>query len=281
MTEWQKFTADRALIHIPLPRSNSETARQMRVAAVLRLVAHVARHYVFQPVYLTEHGTEVARIIDDLGSSEAKWVRRVLLNINTKEQEVNGMTRAQTAAARIEETVRFMISSPTRAQEFQNQVYHWFQKACKLWMSIQQLDIRIECHLEVQTGEQGLRGWRPFLEPPLKDKQPAAGSQNGTSSKLEDQARQFHDDSDIAVEVWPRFVGTIDDERSGLERSGVLAPGYVLLNSHTAVASQDLRAASLDRGGGSHRAARGKQRVIFPGGSNGSTEDLSFLSQKG
>lgn len=248
----------------------------MRVAAILRLVAEMARNYIFQPVYLTEDGMEVAKIIDELGSSEAQWVRSVLLNIGTKEQGVNGMKRAKIATRKIVESAGFMISSPANTQEFQTAVYQWYQKASKLWMSLQQLELRIECQLEVQIGEQGLLGWKPFPEPPLKDKQPAAGSQNGITPKPEDKTRLVIED--IAVEVWPRFLATRDDEHSI-----ILVSGSVLLNAHTVAASQELKAASLDRGGGSHRAIRGRQRPVLPvtGRANGSTEDLSFLSQTG
>lgn len=273
--DWKRFTEDRALIRIPLPRSNSEPARQMRVAAVLRLIAEMACDYIFQPVYLTNDGMEVAEIIDQLGSLEAQWVRSVLLNIDTKEQVVNGMKRAKIAAGKVIEIVGFLITSPADKQDLKSAVSEWYHKASKLWMSVQQLETKIEAQLEVQVVGQGVLGWKAFQMPSLKDKQPAAGTQNGARRKPDDKDQLVMED--IVAEIWPQFLATVDDEHSML-----LVSGQVLLNSQIVTASQELKAASLDRGGGSHRTAHGRQRLVRPvtGGANGSTENLSFLSQK-
>jgi len=114
-------------------------------------------------------------------------------------------------------------------------------------------------------------GWKPFFE--LKDKQPTAGAQNGTTPRQDHKAQLVMED--IAAEVWPRFLAVRDDEHSIL-----LVSGFVLLNAQTVTASQELKAASLDRGGGSHRATHGRQRLVRPvtGVANQSTENLSFLS---
>lgn len=272
--KWQEFTGYRALTRIPLPRSNSESARQMRVAAVLRLISETACAYIFQPVYLTQDGMEMAEIIYPLGSGEAEWVRSVLLNIDRKEQDICGIQRAEITASKVIELVEFLIKSAADAQKFKNGLCQWCKKAAKLWMGLQQLRPMIEPQLEVQVDGQGLLGWRPFPEPSLKDKHSAGGTQNGTTSKPAEKGRLVLED--IAVEVWPRFLATLDDEHSN-----VLIPGYVLLNVQTEAASQELKAlaASLGRGGGSQRSAHARQRQVrgIIGGANGSTENVSFL----
>lgn len=243
------------------------------MAAVLRLMAEMACDYIFQPVYLTNDGMEVAEIIDQLGSLEAQWVRSVLLNIDTKEQVVNGMKRAKIASGKVIDIVGFLITSPADNQSLKTAMSEWYHKASKLWMSVQQLETKIEAQLEVQVVGQGVLGWKAFQVPSLKDKQPAAGTQNGARRKPDDKDQLVMED--IVAEIWPQFLATVDDEHSML-----LVSGQVLLSSQTVTASQELKAASLDRGGGSHR---GRQRLVRPvtGGANGSTENLSFLSQKG
>lgn len=245
------------------------------MAAVLRLMAEMACDYIFQPVYLTNDGMEVAEIIDQLGSLDAQWVRSVLLNIDTKEQVVNGMKRAKIAAGKVIDIVGFLITSPADNQNLKTAVSEWYHKASKLWMSVQQLETKIEAQLEAQVVGQGVLGWKAFQVSSLKDKQPAAGTQNGARRKPDDKDQLVMED--IVAEIWPQFLATVDDEHSML-----LVSGQVLLSSQTMTASHELKAASLDRGGGSHRTAHGRQRLVRPvtGGANGSTENLSFLSQK-
>lgn len=246
----------------------------MRVAAVLRLISKVACDYIFQPIYLTLDGMEVAEIIDQLESPEAEWVRSVLLNINRKEQGVCGMKRADLACGKIFELVGFLLTSAADTQDLENELRQWCQKASKLWMTLQVLTARIEAELEVQLNVPSLVGWRPFPSPSPKDRKSTAGAQNGMQSKPDDKAQL--DMKDIATEVCPRFLATTDDDHSYL-----LMPGFLLLRAQTETASQELKAlaASLDRGGGSHRSAHGRQRQVrgVIGGANGSTENVSFL----
>lgn len=275
--KWEKLTEDHALTHIPMPRSNSELATQMRVAAVLRLISVMACDYIFQPVYLTPDGMEVAEIIYQLGSLEAEWMRSVLLNIERKQQAGYGMERAKIAAGKIIELVGFLMNSTADTQKLKDALCQWCEKAAKLWMSLQQLRPTIEAQLEVQVDGQGFLGWKSFPEQSLRDKHPVTGAQDGTTSKPDNKAQLVMED--LAAGLWPRFLATTGDEHSD-----VLMHGYALLNAQRVAASQEVKAlaASLDRGGGSHRTAHGRKRQVqvrgIIGGVNGSTDKISFLS---
>lgn len=247
----------------------------MRVAAVLRLLADTACEYLFQPVYLTEYGIEVGEIVSHVVSSDAQWLRSVLLNIEARGQADNGVRRAENAANEVIDLLGFLlINSPADTSDFKAAVKQLFQKACKLWMFLQQLEIRFEAELEVQIDDQGPLRWKPLPELLHKDSSSTEGAPNGSKKKSDAQGLVM---GDIAAEVWPEFLAT------KRERLIPVLPGYVLLEAQAAVARQELEAASLDRAGGSRRAAHGRQRAVQTviGGANGSTEDLSFLSQRG
>lgn len=272
---WQNFTKLGCLDKIPLPPSNSEVARQMRVAAVLRVLAETACEYIYQPVYLTEDGTEMGEVISQASPSDAQWMRRVLLNIEAKRQGDHGKRRAENAANEVVEMLGFfLINSPAETSDFKAAVKEWYQKACKVWMSLQQLEIRFEAGLEVQIGDQSPLRWKPLPDLLHKDSSPTEGAPNGSKTRSDAKDLVM---GDIAAEVWPEFLAT------KRERLIPVLPGYVLLEAQAAVARQELEAVTLNRASGIRRAAHGRQRPVqtVMGGANGSTEDLSFLSQRG
>ncbi|KAG8166356.1 hypothetical protein KVR01_002045 [Diaporthe batatas] len=272
--KWQNFTQSHALAAIPLPCSNSESARQVRVAAILRLLSKVACDYIFQPVYLTEDGMEVAQIIDRLELLEAEWVRSIFLNIDREDQEGYRMKRADIARRKIVSLVGFLVTPAAETQDLDHELRQWFQKASKLWMTLQVLKPRIEAEFEVRGNVPGLVGWRAFPTPSPKDRNSTtASAQNGVKSKPDDKAPLAL--KDIATVICPRFLVTMDDERP----SDLLMTGFVLLKAQTLTASQELEAATLRRGSGSHRSTQGKQRVVRTvlGGANESTDRLPFL----
>ncbi|KAI3396309.1 hypothetical protein diail_12331 [Diaporthe ilicicola] len=274
-SSWQKLIKLDCLAKIPLPPGNSETARQMRVAAVLRLLAETACEYIYHPVYLTEDGIEVADIIGQLGSPQAEWMRSLLLNTETKRQADNGAERATIAANELFELVGFLlIDSPTAAQDFKIAVYQWYQKACKIWMPLQQLELRIRAQFVAQGNGAGPLGWKLLPQPSQADRAPKDGAPNGVKPKPATKNQLVKED--IATEVWPEFLATTSDGRSFL-----LVSGYALDKAQTLAAKQELEAASLEPAGSSRRAAHGRQRLerTVMGGPNGSLEKLSFLSQ--
>ncbi|KAJ0120526.1 hypothetical protein J7T55_015255 [Diaporthe amygdali] len=271
---WEDLTKDVALSGIPLPPGNSEAARQMRVAAVLRLMAENAYQYIFQPVYLTENGMEVAEILSQVSSSHAHWMRSVLLNMNLKGQRDNGLKRTKTAANQVSKILGFLITSPVDGQAFNAAVLQWYEKACKIWMTIQQLEIRFEAQFEPLSNEQGMLDWEPLSDLFHEAKSSTGCTTNGTKSKSEPKDRLLM--KDIAAEVWPEFLATYKEETSIC-----VLPGYVLVRAQTAVAEQEVKeAASLERAHNSRRVAPGKPRAVaVMSGPNGSKEKFSFLSQ--
>lgn len=270
---WEHFTKHRSLAGIPLPLSNSDAARQMRTAAVLRLMAEAACEYIFQPVYLAENGTEVAEILSQVSSSHAQWIRRVLLSTDREGQAFNGTKRASAAAEDIIELVGSLIFSPDDNQAFNTAVHKWYGKACKVWMIIQQLERRFEAQYEPHFDSQGSFACKPLPDLLHKDTSSAEGAPSASKSESEHKARLVMED--IAVEVWPEFIAT-NRERQVMR----VLSGYVLTRAQTAVASQEVT--SLERANSSRHAAPGKQRTgrLVMNGPNASMEKLSFLCQR-
>lgn len=76
--------------HIPLPQSNSDIAKQMRVAIVLGSLATLTDKLLFQPNHLLEEGSGLRGVLRKEATINAKkemYTRGILLSMSPKDQE--------------------------------------------------------------------------------------------------------------------------------------------------------------------------------------------------
>lgn len=273
---WQKLKKDNRLADIPLPPTNSQSARQMRAAAVLRLVALAAVEHIFQPVYLTEDGGELGQVLDSiyaLDRARAQRVRSVLLKIDTKLQVANGKKRVEAASFDVLESVGPLLGIPDgpldKQAPFRRDLDAWCQRARQTWMDIQKLEGKFTVLFEEDIKDLRPVDWRRIPDQPASPTQGSGAPANGAKTTGTLAAE------DIVALLWPAFFVTRAKDGSSQRCKG----GYVLIKSQVATARRELLNARSASDSGSRRGGDAQRRLAaLTSGSNNSTEDFgSFL----
>lgn len=263
-----------------MPSTNSTAARQMRVASIIRLLAAIASEHIFQPVYLTEDGVEVSKLIEDLYDSDlsqAQWLRRVLLNTNRQHQQEHGRRRADTVVEQVCQSVEFLMH-PSDLSEFHTALSQWCNNVLDLWMKLQQIGGMVHSISIPQIDDDtDWRFWTPLSTLPFTRNQ-SGKQENGKPSSGSKQAKEMKK-KNFAAQVWPAFLVIEEDGNQW-----VLKRGYVLTESQVEEAAQEVRAEAKAAAlvpSRSRRKERSKSHlgnipIEFP---NESTENLSFLGE--
>jgi hypothetical protein len=90
-SDWTNLL-DHAAIHprISLPRSNSDIAKKIRVAVILRAFARLVDKYIFQPAYLLDEDSGLREILVEqatINPTKERFVRGILLSMLPESQE--------------------------------------------------------------------------------------------------------------------------------------------------------------------------------------------------
>ncbi|KAF2027724.1 hypothetical protein EK21DRAFT_114514 [Setomelanomma holmii] len=92
-SDWTKLRENDTFKHrIPLPKTNSEIAKKMRVAVILGAFATLIENAIFQPTYLLleDNGLrESLRLQAHVDTKQEKYARSILLAMLPEEQEIN------------------------------------------------------------------------------------------------------------------------------------------------------------------------------------------------
>lgn len=231
--EWQALERDQRLAGIPLVPTNSEVANRMRVASFLRILASSALEHIFQPVYLTECGTEISEVIESLyhsDSAHAEWTRSVLLNIKPEEQAKNARARVKAVVEEVVESVDFLLQPAGRSDDFRAALQRWCEDAIQTWRELQHVEFAFHCLFEDEDSDIQAKEWTALPEPPSLRKEPTGT--NGTSSPPNGSgqpngaqaSKQTHAvaPSNVAAQIWPVFLAARSDGRVKLARQGYL-----------------------------------------------------------
>lgn len=276
--QWHRLTELECLEGIPLPPTNSVAAKQMRVAAVLRLLAEAASSHICQPIHIPHKGTTVADLLDtieQLDPQRARHIRSVLLNIAPGKQEEFGKARATTACQDVYNSVSFMLDD---RKAFGRALLEWFDRVCNTWQSFQQFEIRYQDLFESKNEDLVPEEWEPLAEPTLLPAQTQGQVINGAApdgKHVKPIPNIKLELADIAAQIWPAFLVTTT--------TGTLEPfktGYVLLKAQAAAADKEL--SSLANPGTNidvRRVGRGQRlEIISSNGANNTKERLdTFL----
>lgn len=276
--QWHRLTELECLEGIPLPPTNSDAAKRMRVAAILRLLAEAASSHICQPIHIPHRGTTVADLLDtteQLDPQRARHIRGVLLNIESGKQEEFGKKRATTACKDVYDCVNFMLDD---REAFGRALLEWFDKVRNTWRSFQLLDVRYQALFESKNEDLIPDEWAPLPEPLVLAVQAQGQAVNGPApdgAHVKPYRNIELQLADIAAQIWPAFLVTTT--------AGTLEPfmtGYVLLKAQAAAADKELSSlAQLETSTDVRRAGRGQRlEIISTNGANNTRERLdTFL----
>ncbi|KAH7213727.1 hypothetical protein BKA60DRAFT_95119 [Fusarium oxysporum] len=199
---------------IPLPASNSPAAKQMRVAAGLRIYSMALADHVFRSTYLTQNSDfeDVLRDLETEDPLHEAFTRAALLKIQPARQARNREARAKMVADQVSDAIADLVPS-SQKETLKARLYQVSLEACNAWLVIQQLLEPVRPVFSSHMPEDWV---------PLPSSVPQRNSKAGPSSvareplatRVENQGQQTQRPSaesrpieidDIMQVVWPAF----------------------------------------------------------------------------
>lgn len=256
--KWCQLENDKRLGGIPLVPSNSPVAKHMRVAMLLRVLAESAMEHIFQPVYVTDLGTEVSGFIEDLYCSDpqnAQWIRSVLLKVSLDGLSDNAHHRADNVVDDVIEVVeRFLVPGET-IQAFRAALEQWCDESIQAWRYLQTYTCLFQCVLDSDLREVVPQSWSVLPDvsaSPLPtgtrttDDGPSSSNGSGlaaSTANANTNGSHSSTEASIVAKVWPIVTGTNPDGAHG-----VVGRGYGL-DARQVKAAEDEKAqvVPLDR----------------------------------
>lgn len=134
---------------IPLPRSNSAAAKQMRVAAVLAVLSRSLHRYIFRPVYLADDhsGDEclasMLRTVARDSPTREEHTRATLLALLPDKQRAAAAKRVSAVVREVSWSVQHLLSA-LQYEAFRTGLETACKLACVQWMRVQVTRMKIE-----------------------------------------------------------------------------------------------------------------------------------------
>lgn len=203
---------------IPLPQSNSSAAKQMRVAAVLAVLARCIDLYIFQPTYLSDEEDFIRPLLLRLAMKDSKresFARAVLLSLFPEDQ-------AKIAAKGVERVIREVLYSvrdllsEAQCDSFRSGLELVVQEAQHSWQRIQFAREKFEPLFT-------LKHFQDLEWEPLKLDEGEKGSQIQGSYR-----------DDALLVIFPRIYIVEDNEPDPI------TPGVVLMRSQSMAAAKEI-----------------------------------------
>ncbi|RBR08882.1 uncharacterized protein FIESC28_10062 [Fusarium coffeatum] len=125
---------------IPLPASNSPAAKQMRVAAGLRIYSIALADNVFRSTYLTQNNDldDVLRDLETEDPLHEAFARAVLLKIQPTRQARTREVRVKMVVDQVSDALADLVPISQR-QAFEARLRQVSAEACNAWSVVQQL----------------------------------------------------------------------------------------------------------------------------------------------
>ncbi|KAK0737301.1 hypothetical protein B0T21DRAFT_287730, partial [Apiosordaria backusii] len=261
----------------PLPVSNSQVAKHMRVAAFLAILGHELRNHIFQPVYLLHESSELNKFLNDLASEDEEaeaHLRSVLLRALVEFKSLTNSVSTKCTKS-VVGTVASCVESlvlEAKRQPFISELKTYCAKACQEWEYIQKLERRVE--FETGPDDNDLKDKKCWL--PLSTKSstspassPAKSHANGSSRNASSGAKGTKGTAsagsasppqspveaasflDVVV-VWPAATAEREND------TAILSLGYFLTAGEIATAMMEQKELPASRD--QHRSARDNKR---------------------
>ncbi|KAL5619642.1 hypothetical protein FOVSG1_001864 [Fusarium oxysporum f. sp. vasinfectum] len=227
---------------IPLPASNSPAAKQMRVAAGLRIYSMALADHVFRSTNLTQNSDfeDVLRDLETEDPLHEVFTRAVLLKIQPARQARNREARAKMTADQVFDAIADLVPS-SQKETLKARLYQVSLEACNAWLVIQQLLEPVRPVFSVHM---------PGDWVPLPSSVPQRNSKAGPSgvareplaTRVENQGQQTQQPSaesqpieidDIMQVVWPAFYVTSSQQEDdvGDQVPELVHRGHVITRS--------------------------------------------------
>ena len=298
-TAWEGIRGHEAVRLIPLPKTNTATAKQMRVAAVLAILSTELAHLIYRPVYLRgqdEGLTEFLASLAVVDDEQETYLRSVLLRATTKlTQHDAGSERVEQVSNTLLRLLGTVFDKPDHPKRFAAALRQFCGNSCNIWQSIQKFEQKVEPIREFYVEDADC--WEAFslsskdrststtAASNQKPHQNGSSSTPGGSSGKKNQTKQppqaptstEHDFSNVVV--WPAFV--IDE---GVDPE-LLVRGHVLTNSQLQAGREEeaTRPAAISRRSTGRAARRGTMsgsEEAVNGSASAGSASKSFLSSK-
>lgn len=244
---------------IPLPRSNSRAAKQMRIATLLAILARSITQHVFQPTYLLEDKEdrdEIRLLLVNLAVKDSKkesFCRSLLLSIFPEEQAKN----ARKAIDRVVRDVAWCVQDlalDTDMEQFRLGVETVAQKAHETWKLVQNTREKFEPYFHLINYDDFEWNVLSF-------------SSGRTITVPENAASASKDDEPVFV-IFPRIYVVADSEPEPV------TPGVVVMKSQSTAAMEEVESNNASsptagRAGPRSREIRSRTKSISTNGTNG------------
>ncbi|KAK4163668.1 hypothetical protein QBC43DRAFT_335082 [Cladorrhinum sp. PSN259] len=190
VSQWDRLKDHKAVRNIPLPLSNSSTAKHMRVAAFLALLSHELRRHIFQPTYFLRNCTEINDVLEELAEhnpEQESYLRSVLLKASGW---VPGTLQAvtQSCATAVRDNVaNCVVHLIPEAQKpgFLAQLEKHCLLSCQQWAYLQKLSSRVE--FDTEAEEEDTQVWKPLALKSSPTGGPPPASTTGQQQKQQQQ----------------------------------------------------------------------------------------------
>ncbi|KAL0934367.1 MEI5 protein [Colletotrichum truncatum] len=217
---------------IPLPASNTTTAKYMRIAASLAILARILADYIFRPTYLL-YENELSNILSELvklDQEKERHFRLLLLGTRPDKQRINVDKRVRDVAVEMMKHTGSLLASDQK-HNFISDLEDLCQEICSRWTDIQKLEERIEPDFTFGFADE-LDDWNILQFPTEEELKPAPAQngvlpvQNGESAQPQGEHHSPAMKKDTAV-LWPAFLafaeGSHELFREGLVLDEALA----------------------------------------------------------
>jgi hypothetical protein len=193
---------------LPLPNTNSLSAKNMRVAAGLLVFARSVARRILRPAYLLQDGgiDSVLPALAEHDAYQEAYLRAALLKVFPDRQSQVREDGIRTAVHEVVDTVAGWIHQP-EIQGFRSDLEVVANKIADSWSRVQVLEENIKpCF---KRGH--LRAWKPLPAPPTTRPAdpPTAQSQHKPTkgqTKQEPASQPRQADEAVDISIWPAFL---------------------------------------------------------------------------
>lgn len=192
---WTNLRSSEYLKHavrIPLPQSNSPSAKQMRIAAVLAVLSRALTKHIFRPTYLIENDSELSQILRSLEAANPAHelhLRSTLLAVLPEREKRNATKRVKAVVREVSYVVQHLLSA-LQYESFCIALEQSCELACSHWRQIQMATMKIEPYFGPPYDD---FDWQVLLLPERFNGGPSSNSANGSVISFKSHHR--HGDS--------------------------------------------------------------------------------------
>ncbi|PYH80266.1 hypothetical protein BO82DRAFT_338497 [Aspergillus uvarum CBS 121591] len=159
---------------IPIPCSNTQPAKHIRLVSILALLAREIDKYIFQPCYIIPEETRIREVLLDLAvtdSARESFCRSVLQSINTPDQEKNLSKMIQTVVKSVLSYLEGSVPESHLAS-VRAALERIVSRAAAVWDPIRRAKRRYELDFDQPGAEEW---WLPFTVNEAKQAKPESG----------------------------------------------------------------------------------------------------------